>query len=69
MLNITTILRKRNGWVPVKLIARELGVNRTNVNRRINQMHKYGLIYIIIDGKTHLVKLKNGGPEDGTKKR
>lgn len=58
MLNIITILKRKDGWVPVKLIAQELGVQRTNVNRQINQMHKYGIVYIIIDGKKHLVKLK-----------
>ena len=60
MLRIIQILEQKDGWVSIKLIQQELGINQTNINRRINQLHRFGLVEIIVDNsnrKRHLVKV------------
>jgi len=60
MLKIIQILEQKDGWVSIKLIQQELGINQTNINRRINQLHRFGLVEIIVDNsnrKRHLVKV------------
>jgi len=58
MLNIITILKKNDGWISIKKLTLKVGIRRTNINRRINQMHKYGIVEIITDGVQHFVRLK-----------
>ena len=66
MLKIIQILEQKDGWVSIKLIQQELGINQTNINRRINQLHRFGLVEIIVDNsnrKRHLVKVMKKSEE------
>ena len=49
---------KDRGWVSIKALQVELNISRTNINKSVNQLEKYGLVVIITDGKRNLVRLK-----------
>lgn len=48
------------GWVTMKMLELHFKVHKTNINRQVNQMHKYKVIQIIVDGRTHLIRLNRG---------
>lgn len=63
--DIYKFLKKNGGWCTVKTIVHHLNIRQTNVNKSVNQLYKHGLIIIVIDGKRHLIKIRED--ENGKK--
>ena len=61
-------LKERDGWCTVQAIVNHLNVRQANVNRRVNQLYKYGLVIIIVSGKKHLIKIREEMEEKNEKK-
>ena len=51
-------LKKRDDWCSVGLLVQHFKIRQTTINKSLKQLHKHGLIIIIIDGRRHLVRIK-----------
>ena len=55
---VLAFLKRNGGWCTVKTIVHNLHIRQTNINKSLNQLHKHGQIIIVVDGKRHLIKIR-----------
>jgi len=55
---VLRFLKKNGGWCTVKTIVHHLNIRQTTINKNVKQLHKHGLVIIVIDGKRHLIKIR-----------
>jgi predicted transcriptional regulator len=59
---IVVYLKVVDRWVTMEDLVNQFKVDKPNLNKKVQQLHRYKLISIILDGKKHLIRInKNGG--------
>jgi len=56
--DIRRFLKQQGNWCTIQTIVHHLDIQQSNVNKSINQLHKRGTVIIVVDGKRHLIKIR-----------